>query len=746
MINKPMDPNFFNIDLLILNRSNTGYMLEVKSPIIFESSSNIFKKDGLFSNEIFGDVGSKDRMERCGYIDLKIPVMHPLIYKTVCELSSLYKNIINSKVKAKFDNKIKDFVIDPNGDTGINFFLENFTKINFDNRNSDRRDFKIKLIQKYSSKDSLLTRWLVIPAGLRDYTIADNGRPTEDEINTLYRKLLTSTNMIRNTTIRDDDMHTLDNIRLKIQNTLLEIYKYFETLLNGKNKFIQGKWAKRAVANGTRNVLSPSLVNIKNLKNENKITINHTIIGLYQYLKGIEPIAVNRIQTIFINSILNHNSTTALLINPTNMKSEIVNISVAKRDEWLSPEGLGNIITKMIQDELFTSEVHIDKYYLMLVYEKGNDVYLIKDTNNIPEDIDKSKLRPITYIELFYIAIAGVIDKFPCVFTRYPISGLGSIFPSKAYVKTTTVGKEVTVHYDGQTRVVPEYPRLEKPIYKTSASSLCRRARLGADFDGDTVSVNFLFTDEAIKEIDNKLESVSFYLDPSGNISDSVQNDINELTFLHMSDDPDEKHSVALESLPQQDTIVDINTGETTDIRVEPRDMDKYVKDSKNPIEVVATTVNEEELLEKTLSNVTFSTPEYYILSAKSDMDDCVLRPDIPVNFFTMKGYENNYTKRVAVYPDIKSAIRAMSGSLSNQYYYLYKAEINNLEWRKPDIEELPYVGITNELWVLEPVKLKLVEKIKILQKDNDNPLHFTYGAGIRAELYDWAYEVVNKD
>ena len=82
MINKPMDPNFFNIDLLILNRSNTGYMLEVKSPIIFESSSNIFKKDGLFSNEIFGDVGSKDRMERCGYIDLKIPVMHPLIYKT----------------------------------------------------------------------------------------------------------------------------------------------------------------------------------------------------------------------------------------------------------------------------------------------------------------------------------------------------------------------------------------------------------------------------------------------------------------------------------------------------------------------------------------------------------------------------------------------------------------------------------------------------------------------------------------
>ena len=127
-------------------------------------------------------------------------------------------------------------------------------------------------------------------------------------------------------------------------------------------------------------------------------------------------------------------------------------------------------------------------------------------------------------------------------------------------------------------------------------------------------------------------------------------------------------------------------------------------------------------------------------------MDDCVLQPDIPVNFFTMKGYENNYTKRVAVYPDIKSAIRAMSGSLSNQFYYLYKADINNLEWRKPDIEELPYVGITNELWVLEPVKLKLVEKIKILQKDNDNPLHFTYGAGIRAELYDWTYEVVNKD
>ena len=34
MINKPMDPNFSNIDLLILNRSNTGYMLESKSVVL----------------------------------------------------------------------------------------------------------------------------------------------------------------------------------------------------------------------------------------------------------------------------------------------------------------------------------------------------------------------------------------------------------------------------------------------------------------------------------------------------------------------------------------------------------------------------------------------------------------------------------------------------------------------------------------------------------------------------------------
>ena len=64
-----------------------------------------------------------------GYIDLKIPILHPLVYRTILNLKSSYKDIMEGTLKVKFNKSIKDFEVDENGETGIKFLVKNIEKI-----------------------------------------------------------------------------------------------------------------------------------------------------------------------------------------------------------------------------------------------------------------------------------------------------------------------------------------------------------------------------------------------------------------------------------------------------------------------------------------------------------------------------------------------------------------------------------------------------------------------------------------
>ena len=61
--------------------------------------------------------------------------------------------------------------------------------------NIDVVNENIKLIKKYKN-NSMCSLLVVMPAGLRDYEIKDNGLEEEEEINVLYRKMLMQANSI----------------------------------------------------------------------------------------------------------------------------------------------------------------------------------------------------------------------------------------------------------------------------------------------------------------------------------------------------------------------------------------------------------------------------------------------------------------------------------------------------------------------------------------------------------------------
>lgn len=72
----------FNIDLLILDNTSVKNIRPVKVLDIFEGGgSRNFHPDGLYSVETFGKVGEERRNRLFSYIDLRISVFHPIIFK-----------------------------------------------------------------------------------------------------------------------------------------------------------------------------------------------------------------------------------------------------------------------------------------------------------------------------------------------------------------------------------------------------------------------------------------------------------------------------------------------------------------------------------------------------------------------------------------------------------------------------------------------------------------------------------------
>jgi len=525
----------FNIEILILTTDIVKRLGEVKTKDVYEQNSTVFHKDGLFSTEIFGPVGSKERLERFGYISLGTDIIHPLVYRHLCKLESLYKGIIEGTKYAIWDDEEKNFkpATKADGETGFSFFIKHFDEIKFRETNSEIRKKRIEFIKKYKAKDVLVDKWLVLPAGMRDRQVLPNGKVLEDEINNLYRDLLTISNTAKKFGSEALGSKFIDPIKARLEKKVTEIYEYIENILSGKEGFIQGKWVKRTVMYGTRNVITAIPIKIKVNHQPNRPRFDQTVIGLYQFTKGITPIAIYHIRTKFLNNVFDPESNNAYLYNPKTFEKELVEVSNKTRSQWVTDDGLEKSINKLIQEDIQKAPIVVDGKYMFLVYDDGNVVEIIDDVRLMPVGYDKKYIRPMTYMELVYLSIFDIADNYPGFVTRYPITGLGSVYPTKFYLKTTIEGREVL--YKGLHQPQPiklyEYPRFDSKPFLSLSPNVAFLGRLGADFDGDKMSATIVYEDESRKELMEFLNSTKFYLDPTGKLVYSNSNDISDLAL-----------------------------------------------------------------------------------------------------------------------------------------------------------------------------------------------------------------------
>ena len=519
----------FNLDLLILDSANSKLLQPIEVLDIFDGASKNFNSGGLFSTEIFGKYGEEKRNRVFAYINIKVGVFHPIIFKALTDLKGLYGDIMAGTEYAVWDTGLKDFIKSTpmDGKTGYTFFMDHFKDIRFETRPSTRREYNIKVVNKFKDK-CMLDQILVMPAGLREYEIDEQGKPSEDEVNTFYRKFISYANLISDASIKVNPA-SIDQIRYKIQINFNDLYNYVKALLEGKKKLILGKWAARKVFDGTRNVITSMNNDTDTLNSPVTVSYNQTVVGLYQYLKATMPVSSYQIRNYFIHKVFVDNNGLSKLVNKTTLKSEMVDIPADYVDDWMSDEGLEKTITGFSEEDTRHDYVEIGGYYLGLIYKGPDNTFrLMQDIDELPPELDKQYVSPITMFELLYASVHKLSGTYPGFVTRYPITGYGSIYPSFAYLKTT-VKTEIRTELDDAWQptdtIAINWPLYNAPSVNSLSPHVSHIRRLGADFDGDMVSWIMAYTEEAIKEVTAKINSSSYYVDHNGKMNFSASTD-----------------------------------------------------------------------------------------------------------------------------------------------------------------------------------------------------------------------------
>lgn len=481
---KPIDLPF-NIKVLDPKDESYQVMRPVTALDIFDNTGVNFHPDGLFSTLIFGKVGEEQRANRLSFINTRAQIFHPTVYDALIGNKRLYQDIVAGKAYAIWDEEEKDFVpSDPlNGKTGFNFFLTKWKDIVLPPTNSAEKQEAQKLIHNYKHL-ALTNRVKVLPAGMRDLTVGDDGRSEEDEINKIYRKLIAISNTIpEGSQLQDRDVS--DAARFKLQMTWNEIHANLKMIIDGKRKLVLGKWASRHIVDGTRNVLSPMDEMITELGDPNNIGPNHTVYGLYQAIRASRPVAIFELKDKFLNKISSSQGSPVYLVNKNTYKSEAVVLKPDEWDQFFSDEGIDKLFTLFKNDNMRHKPVVVGNHFMALIYRgKNGDVRILKGIEELPDTMDKSLVSPITYCEMIYMSVVTRLNTLPLFVTRYPVASLGSIYASISYVKTTAVDERRYLLDDNWNRtdvVYNAFPIREQAFINTLSPNLIRIEKLDAD-------------------------------------------------------------------------------------------------------------------------------------------------------------------------------------------------------------------------------------------------------------------------
>lgn len=522
---------------------------EVTSSNIYSTKSSEPDPEGLGSYEIFGRPGTEERKRTYGYIDLINKFVHPHCYYELCRLQRNIKDLIAGTSDFYVDSfgKLKEIKNDepaPKGvlvGTGVKFLYKVWDKLDFSIKPDTAKGtaMRYKFFNSLSKNEIFISKIPVIPPFYRDIDVTNRKK---NEINTMYIRILVNASTLR-ATAGMFDIFGVSSSEKKIQETLLELYSYFIDVCGGNKGFIHKHVMGKPTDFSARAVISmPNFDKVH--YSDSSVSFDSTGIPLSTVCKCFSPFIKFGIKKI-IERVLSGNKFINVIKNDGSV--ERVEISSTYKS-YFSSEYIEKLID--LYDESYEHRQDIFK----IKCENGKEypLFYIKNNENLESEDDeidltdenvseligrKNKFHPVNMTEILYMAAYDMVrDK--CIYiTRYPVEDHNNIYPSKMNILSTknTSKKTVLGITYPNFPIIPEGENISHIYVETLQVFPSYLDALGGDFDGDQVSIQGVFTEEANesskKFIESELNILSVNNNTMRNLKDVCQIGLYNLTY-----------------------------------------------------------------------------------------------------------------------------------------------------------------------------------------------------------------------
>lgn len=524
--------------------------------MIKDSSTGNFDQQGLFSEFIFGEIGTPERASTHGFIELHTTVFHQEVFHLITQMKNFYEDIMRGVTYAYFDKDIKDFIVvpasDDRGDTGYSFFVKHVKKIDWGESTSNKRKTRVKGLEKCKA-NWFIDKCLVIPAGARDY-YEDDGRGKSDEINVQYVRVLKLATSLQG--VDDTTGPIFDMVRWHMQQSVNGVFDYLWKLYSMDNGFLQGSYNSRSIVRATRNVMVAGSV-VKSPDNPGATLMpDEILLPLYQAMAAFMPVFKYKLRVVFFDVVFSIETDTASLIDPNTLKLIPVELDVTERSKYLASDSMEDMINSFRDHELRHLPVTVvgadhKPYYLWLKYKDGDRVIIGRNVDDILEiaeahsfgNVTADNISPITYFEMYYIACFLTTRDKHVTATRYPVLHQWSIFPAKVHLGTTTEFSGVKLYPPAESEEedvavldLPRWPTPDSASINGVAVHPCQLpVTLNGDLDGDMINNIGVLSEDANKECGEYLEHARSILDPNGKPIISLETDLAKITLYSLT-------------------------------------------------------------------------------------------------------------------------------------------------------------------------------------------------------------------
>lgn len=494
---------------------------EITNPVMF-NAGNGPTSDGLLSNEIFG-ITKDERSGIFAYIDLNEYFIQPYYYKIWLKIDKRLRSCIYETQKFKIDSS-GYLVEDESGETGIKFLKKNIDKLKF---KDSKKDEFIKALLDGKNKGILFTKkFIIIPPYFRDVNTNTDGKVGVGEINKLYVNLMNNIKSLAGS--NDYGLSMAGGTRGRIQDIMLEIYNWFtigETIVGGEHTgagiFKKEGLMRRSVMAKTsdysaRLVLSAPNINV-NSKADLMVDMNYSAIPLSAVCVIAYPYMIYYMRQMF-NNEFNGKTHYNIIQNGNIRQIELLDPQLEFSDERFDKElnefihGYSNRFKEITIPN--TENLKVNMRF------KG---YCISEEeyNNGKRESDTVLKRNMTWLDILYRAAVDATEDKMVMITRYPMDSYFNQLYTMIHIPSTIETEPMVI--DG--KFYKWYPKIrENEIGKNTSNKFidtCSIANpycglMGADYDGDQVTVKMPYSVEANNELKKYLNSNAQFVTLSG--------------------------------------------------------------------------------------------------------------------------------------------------------------------------------------------------------------------------------------